>query len=149
MPTEKKQFHSIRSLLHNNSEILSALCYRASQISRLQKKLCLKLDPVLSAHLLVANFNSDALTIHTDSPAWAARLRFKIPDILDIAKETCGLRDLHSVRVKVVIPVRDSSCATKAMSLSDETVQMMLKTADSITNDNLRRALIRLSKHSQ
>ena len=125
------------------------MCYRASQIARLQQKLRLKLDPVLSTHLLVANFNSDVLTIHTDSPAWAARLRFKMPDILDIAKETCGLRDLHSVRVKVVIPERDSSCATKAMSLSDETVQMMLKTADSITDNNLRRALIRLSKHSQ
>lgn len=149
MPTKKKQFHSIRSLLNNNSEILSALCYRASQISRLQQKLRLELDPVLSKHLLVANFNSDALTIHTDSPAWAARLRFKIPDILNIAKESCGLPELHSVRVKVVIPKRDSNSATKEMSLSDETVQIILKTADSIADNDLRCALLRLSKHSQ
>ncbi len=148
MPRDKIRISSIQSILNNDSEILSVLCARASQISTLQRKLRIELGSPLSKHLIVANFNHKALTIHADSPAWAARLRFQIPDILRIAKETCALTELHSIRVKVVIPENEINKVKRKISLSDKSVQLIRKTAELTSDSALRSSLFRLSKHN-
>jgi len=144
MYTDKVAHSSMKSLLNENSEILSALCIRASKISGLQKTLHDKIGPPLSEHLTVANFNNQSLTIHTDSPAWASRLRFSIPVILDAVRHIRGLENLHSIRIKVALADNTKKTTARKLSLSDETIQLIKNTAQSTNDNNLRAALLRL-----
>ena len=147
MPNDKSQMSSIQSILNKDSKILSALCARTAQISTLQRKLRMEIVSPLSKHLIVANFTKKTLTIHADSPAWAARLRFQIPDILRIARETCNLTELHSIRVKVVITENDVKTPKRKISLSDKSIQLIRKTAELTSDSTLRSSLFRLSKN--
>ena len=95
------------------------------------------------------NFNSESLTIYTDSPAWASRLRFNIQNILHITQHKCGLPNIHSVRIQVSIQKSESLTNTRKISLSAKSSQMIQNTAKSISNPTLREALIRLSQHNK
>lgn len=147
MLSGKKRLSPINSILTKDSEILSGLCARAAVISNLQRKLCADLGPPLSDHLRVANFNNETLILYTDSPAWAARLRFKIPDILKCAQAISGSNKLRTIRIKVDIPPSDSNETKKRISLSTQTAELIRQTAATITDDSLRSILQRLSCH--
>jgi hypothetical protein len=143
MQSRKSGFLSIKSLLENNSEILCALYTRASDISRLQDKLRKHFGDPLAPHFRVADFNKETLILHTDSPAWASRLRFRIPDILDFV-QTHGMKNLHSIRIKVIQNANAPPEITKKPAISDDTARLIHDTAESINDENLRRSLLRL-----
>lgn len=138
---------SINDLLLNNSSSFTTLIERVSQISLLQNKLRSELGHPMSEHLNVANFTSNSLTLHTDSPAWASRLRFNIQKIIKIARQKCGLDDLKSVRIKVVILEKDTTTTYRTLSLSENSSKFIDDAAASINDHNLKTALLKISKH--
>ncbi len=148
MPTNKHRLLPLQSLINNSSDVLANLYARASQISNVQLILRGALGPPLSNHLNVANYNQSGLTIYTDSPAWAARLRFKIPNILKIAREQCNLTNLLAVRIKIVIPDYDDNTPKRKISLSNDSSFFIRSIAESTTDDTLRCSLLKLSKHN-
>lgn len=145
MPSKKNKPVSISSLANTQSEILKALFARTAQITALQQKIQNELDPPLREHLFVADFDSSALTLYTDSPAWAAKLRYNIPVITRIAQVSCGLTELRSVRIKVVLPETDTTSTKRKIKLSDQTKQLIRETIESTKDPQLRSALLRLS----
>lgn len=149
MPIDQKKPLIINTILNDCSETLTALSTHTTHIQQLQNHIRSELGHPLSDHLSVVNFNQQTLTIHTDSPAWAAKLRFNIQNILKIARQKCGLTELRSVRVKVIIPEFDTPATNRRLSISEDTAHMILKTSESINDDSLRTALLRLSKHNR
>lgn len=147
MSQDKYSPPTVNQLLGGSPGVLSKIHDRIHIISACQEKLRLELAPPLSEHLNVANFSHDTLTLHTDNPAWASRLRFNIRTILNIAKEKCGLTELKSVRIKVVIRNNDNKSPNRPLSVSENTVRMIGQTIDSINDDKLRSSLSNLSKH--
>ena len=137
----------ISDLLESRSNSLSDIAVRVSRIKECQSTLRSLLGAPLSDHLYVANFSSNTLTLHTDSPAWASRLRFNIQTILNVAILNCGLKELKSVRIKVVVQNYDTSPARRPLYLSEMTASLIKNTADSINDRKLQTSLFNLSKH--
>lgn len=138
---------TLNNLFSGGSGVLSTLHQRISYLSACQDKLRSELGQPLSEHLNVANISRDTLTLHTDNPAWASRLRFNIRTILKIARQSCGLNELKSVRIKVVIQNSDKKPYKRSLTVSENTAKMIDEATESINDQKLRTSLLNLSKH--
>lgn len=138
------------------TEILSAdtghlvqLYSHTRELSALEKKLCSYLPASLRDHVRVANYDEKSLSLCTDNAAWATRLRFKIPDILNIARNKCMLDSIQTVRISVAPTEKETSNRRQAPRLTSETAQLLRSTAESLSDPDLRQALLQLSQHSK
>ena len=147
MPSYNYHPTTINDFLSSRSQTLSELVEHVSRILICQSKLRSELGPPLSEHLHVANYSKDSLMLHTDSPAWASRLRFNIQNILNIVRLNCGLNELKSVRIKVVIRNTDSEPAKRLNCISQSTTKLIENTARSVKDQKLRTSLFNLTKH--
>ena len=138
---------TINDLLSSRSQTLSEIYKHISRVVICQQTLRTELGPPLSEHLDVANFSRESLMLHTDSPAWASRLRFNIQNILNIVRLHCGLIDLKSVRIKVVLRNQDNKPAQRLNLVSQNTVKLIETTTRSIKDHKLRTSLSNLAKH--
>jgi hypothetical protein len=145
--SKQKGTVAIQSLLTDDKGTIAALYRRSSELQVFQEILKAKLPPPLCDHFILANINKTTLTVHTDSPAWAARLRFLTPDILSDAGKLCSPYSPKTIRIKVVLPAVQSKKTNRTINLSRKNAQLILDTANSITDSVLRDALIRLSRN--
>ena len=144
MLPDKKKLVTFSSLINSQSEILGALSARTAQLTILQQKIRAVFDPPLCEHLFVANFDNRILTLYTDSPAWAAKLRYNIPLITQTAQNKCGLAELRSVRIKVILPQNDILNTKRKNVLSDKTKILIRQTAEASNDPQIRSVLFRL-----
>jgi hypothetical protein len=148
MPTDKpKGSVPIQNLLNENTGIFAALQQHANAVRILQEKIKAKLPPPLSDHFIIANIDAKTLTLHTDNSAWAARLRFKTPDILSCVQKLHDQDCPQTIRIKVVPAEIHAAKPKRKLHLSNENAQLIRETANSITDPVLRDALIKLSQH--
>ena len=137
----------ITTFLQDDSGTLNTLYKKALVLARLQGHLRSALGPPLGLHVSVANLVGETLTLYSDSPAWAARLRFRIPDMYRIA-ENYGFGNLKSIRIKV-IRIDSALSPQKAKPvLSEKSAALLLNSAESIRDERLRHSLVRLGLHS-
>lgn len=138
---------SIKDIISNQSGPLRDLYSRTVDIAILQEKLYSYLPRPLQEHIVAVSYNNFTLHLHTDNAAWATRLRFKIPEILEIARNKCLLTKLQTIRIKVA-PSQDTLTTTrKSCKLSTKTTKLLEHTAQSIADPELRAVFIRLSKN--
>ena len=105
-----------------------------------------KLTPPLDNHCLHASLDEGKLTLVTDSPAWASRLRFFAPDL--ISALGLGLGRIEECRIRVQPPRsmgQGLGGEMKAPRLSPATTRLLLDAADAQGETNLGRALRRLA----
>ena len=144
------------SELVDSSEQLNNLYTHAKGIYALNEKLQKHLDPCLRGHCTVANYSDETLIVNAETSAWASKLRYCIPDILNYAKHECGLTTLKSVRIKVS-PIHkkrvqsnlSSTRPVKKASLSKKSADFIKNVATSIKDPALRKSILRISKHAR
>jgi len=134
------------SALLDSSSDLSSILTHIETLRQLQKHLCSRLDPPLNQHITIANFHRQTLIVHTDSSAWAAKLRFKIPDILDIVRNNHQLTDIQTVRIKVM-PVEQTTDMAPPAKISRQAAGILRQVADNISDPALRSSLHNLSNN--
>jgi len=147
-----RQFNQLIS----SNEQLNKLYIHARDICALNEKLHNHLAPSLSSHCTVANYTAETLTINANTSAWASKLRYCIPDILDYARQECGLSSLKSVRIKVS-PGHDSTTQPdlpgnepgRKAFLSKESAEFIENVATSITDPALRESIFKISKNTR
>jgi len=148
MPTDKpKGSVPIQNLLNENTGIFAALQQHTNAVRILQEKIKATLLPPLSDHFIIANIDAKTLTLHTDNSGWAARLRFKTPDILNCVQKLHDQDCPQTIRIKVVPAEIRAAKPKRKLHLSNENAQLIRETANSITDPVLRDALIKLSQH--
>ena len=148
MSNDRKTPHKIKEIFVESSENLSFLYFHAQSIIRLQNNLKAELPTPLNKHVTIANYDSNTLIIQTDSSAWAARLRFKIPELLAILKFKCGLSEIKSIRIKIKVPDGGQSLPGRNPGLSDQASNFLINIANSISDPDLRQSLLKISKHN-
>lgn len=147
MPADKDNLVAFNTLVKNQNGPLPDLFSHAAQLLKLQQKIRNELTAPLSEHLYVANLTTRIMTLYTDSPAWAAKLRYSISSILNIAQTKCGLSELRSIRIRVIPPEINITNKKRKLELSDQARRLILNSADSANDPRLRSSLLRLSKN--
>lgn len=128
--------------------VLSKLLVHARQVEVLDQALKRCLAPPLSLHCQVANLTPHRLVLHARSPIWATMLRYAVPDALECLRKSCGL----PLRCQVQLRVRylEASVAKplkRPLRLSAKSAAVIRDVALSIENPELKRALLRVSRH--
>lgn len=151
MPERYKNPATFTSLLEDKHSVLGKLCQHAEYLSHLEKKLCLFLDSPLSSHCSVANFINETLILHSDSAAWAAKLRYNVPVILNFMQNECNLNTLKTIRIKIKLP--DSSTqpgpVRRKPAISSASALFINQAAATMLDDDLRLSLLKLVKNNQ
>jgi hypothetical protein len=140
---------SFSTLLSNQDSALGRLCRHAGYLAYLEKKLCLFLAAPLNTHCSVANFTNDTLVLHSDSAAWAAKLRYNIPAILKYMQHECQLTSLKTIRIKIRLPshAEPSGSAGKKPDISAASANYLKQAAETMSDDDLRLSLLKLARH--
>ncbi len=149
--------------LVNSNEQLKKLYTHAKVICSLNEKLHKHLAPDLSSHFNVANYSDETLTVNAESSAWASKLRYCIPDILDYAKHECGLGNLRTVRIGVS-PGQNQADTDQSKknqtsnpdklnirkaSMSHKSAEFIKNVAMAINDPALQKSILKLSKHAK
>ncbi len=129
-----------------DSGAFEATINRSKQLLQLRQRLQNLLDEDLVSHCLLLNSRNGMLIMACDSTAWATRLRYHVPALLNGLRES-GLESLQNIQIKVQpvthTPVRSGNKA----SISSHGAYCLKQCANTIADPALRRALERLAEH--
>jgi len=135
---------------------INQLLHSAPVLKELRNNLCAQeklliltrslLPAPLDQHCLSAQQHGSTLILHTDSSAWASRLRYFSRNL------RAKLRDkgilVQKLEVRVFINNQPKQLLTcRIHHLSSDNAKLIEATADAIKDDKLCAALKRLSKH--
>jgi hypothetical protein len=135
------------NVLYNDRHLKNLLQTGAKQQQLLDRIRQLLPQP-LGQHCVAASHAEQTLTLFTDSSAWSSRLRFYSRELcLQLSNSRLATQKID-VRV-IPKPAKTASRhkqAGKAVKLSSTAAEIILQTADSIEDTDLRQALQRLGK---
>jgi hypothetical protein len=104
----------------------------------------------LASHAHPVRYEAGVLIIHADTAAWASRLRHQYSTFISALRRNYALRDMTDLRVRVVPRSTDAPSPTRARSrLSATAGRIIERTADAITDPDLRAALRRLAQQGE
>ena len=131
----------------DNTEAFGSLYTHSMEILKLQSSIRTKLGSPLSDHIYLANINTEQLILYTDSPVWAAKLRYLTTELLDIVKRYPTFKNVTSVRIKINPSLYSASAAESHLSISSRTVQHLEKIANCINDTELQSSLSKLAQN--
>ncbi len=127
-----------------NSDPLS-LTQRVRKLVLFERQVLACLPQELAVHCQVAGVRDGSLRLVTDSPSWAARLRFQEP-LLIKALAGLGQRETRRIQVKVAPKEQPRSLPTHTFKMTADNARLLEQTARAISDPNLAQALLRLAK---
>ena len=140
----------IKLYLNNNNSTFSNLYKKALSIRELDHKLKNLIDPSLRNQFELANINAEIVVILVNNSAWATRLRYNIPVILNVLNNQLNFKNVKTVRIKIKQPISNKSSPVKrTVPLSKNAAQFLEDTANTIDDPDLRNCFLKLSKNHQ
>ncbi|MEJ2593485.1 MAG: DciA family protein [Candidatus Thiodiazotropha sp.] len=103
----------------------------------------------LSTQLQAAVLEARTLSLFVDSPVWASRLRYLAPELMRKLKQQDLIVD--QVRTRIVPESRRSNATRgrQRLQLSAQSAEQLRQTAVALTDEPLREAMLRLSRHGR
>ena len=138
--------------LHKLLESRSALAQLGKKLAE-QNSLLVRiqalLEPALASNCTGAILHGSVLSLLVESPVWASRLRYLAPQLQRQLRHQ-GYA-LQRINVKIALPDHTPSRhkTQRAMPLSRENARLLQATAEGMSDDRLKAALLRLSRHTQ
>ncbi len=128
------------------------LSQQIAEKKQLIDKLNAAVLPLLPAscqnHVTASNFSCNELTLIADSPVWGARLRTQQRQIIRAINQQLKL-PVSSINIRFKQPEIVNAKAVKpAPILSQQSSRLIEKTADSIADEELKAALLRLAQNA-
>lgn len=137
--------HACRFLQH--SDAIATLLAVVERNGVLTRAIGHALPPALATHCLHAALDGGALTLVTDSPVWASRLRFFGPELRRALAATYGPIATCRVRIQPQAAAPPPGGRAGDMPhLSAATVEHLIETAAGMKDEELAAALRRLAQ---
>ncbi|HKK13190.1 MAG TPA: DUF721 domain-containing protein [Gammaproteobacteria bacterium] len=120
----------------------------AEQQLQLTRRLREVLPENLRPHVRLARLEGPRLVLTTDSPVWAARLRYYAPQL---AKHFGRGKSVtaRTVQVQIVPASAPPPAARAAPTLSTDSAALLRRTAQDVESPALRAALLRLASRAR
>ena len=124
------------------------LLERVQYHAGLERLLHENLPPELARHMRVANLRYDTLILQVDSAAWAARLRYLVPDLLKRLQQLPALASLAEIRLRIAPASEQPRPVRHKREMSVTASDVLLDAAKAASDPELRDALARLARHA-
>jgi hypothetical protein len=146
MPRPEKNTSQLGKILADTSGPLAGTLAHAASLKRLQPLVVQALPADLAAHCLPANLRGNTLVIHADSPAWAAKMRFHAPQLVQRLRREKSLAELARCEVRVS-PASAPVMSTKpvAAAISTQSREQLRTAAKGFKDPRLQTAFQRLA----
>jgi hypothetical protein len=143
----------IDSLLSSNQHPASALARLLGHAARQDAwtaQLRALLPQELASECRIGNVRDHVLTVHINNAAWATRLRFLIPELLQNLSRLADFTTVTEVRLKVVplVPAVLQPTHNSASVRPPDPVPL-LELASRVDSDGLRSAILRLAAYAE
>lgn len=136
----------ISRLISTSNSPVGRLVSRAHRMIALQKAVNEVLPADCRDYCRPASYRNGVLKLQADSAAWATKLRFQQPLILNALKQRRGFADLRKIQVKVIPNYDKPKIQVAAKPISAASAEHLRETADSIDQPELSEALRRIAK---
>lgn len=126
--------------------------HKVRALAILENQILSLLPPEFATHCRVAGVRGDRLLLVADTPAWAARLRFRSAQLVKHLVEhpgRSGVVTVRTVQVRIIPPVTEVKPTPRRTRLSVENAQLLEQTARGIQDPRLAQALARLARRSR
>lgn len=138
----------ISSFLNDGQSSFAALYKKANSFQEIDRNLKKLLDPTLKDKFELANINADTAILLASSSAWATRLRYNIPAILNVFNKQLNFTSITTIRIKIKKSVSDNSVLIKKpIYLSNNSAQFLNDVANNFTDPELRKCILNISKN--
>lgn len=145
MPAKPPRPKALRSFL-NRGRQLQFFSNLLNQQAIVLEKVRQLLPPPMAEHCLHARIADDLLIVHTDSPAWVARLRFFGPQLINQFRRWAP--KIRSIRI-LVMPQGGQKMQRQRRGISASAAEAIEKSAQAIEDTALREALLRIAGHQK
>lgn len=134
-----------------NQQLNPALISKAQHLEQFTVILNRELPSETNGHYHVAGLENSTLVIITDGPVWTARLRQLGPLIIKVLSEVVST-GLQHVRIvsrhgSIKVPTQEKKVINRR--LSEKSGQQLVQTAEYVEDEELKTALLKLSKRSK
>lgn len=144
----KEKTLPISSVLNDSHCSFAALYKKASSIRDIDRNLKNILEPSLKDKFELANINADVAVLLVSSSAWATRLRYNIPAILDAFNNKLNFTSIKTVRIKIKKSIPENSTLNKKpIYLSSKSAQFLNDAASNFDDPELRKCFLNISKN--
>lgn len=114
----------------------------------LEKRFKTYLDEPFRQHVQLVALRTGSLILNVDSSAWAAKLRYLVPDLLRLLNTDAAFPSVQTIRVKVAVSDRSQSAPkTKRVNpISGSSAVSLQHCADQVNDPALKDALLKLKR---
>ena len=132
-----------------SSELIQELRQKSKNIESIQEFINIFLDPELSREITVASRGKDHIVVLASSPAWAAKIRYLIPLLIDNFNRDDNFAWIRNVQIKVNKYDQQSVRvpARKHSPPSSKAIAHLRHFASSIDDEALSSVLLRMAKN--
>ncbi len=142
-PQKSSPLHPVFS--HLARPRLAKLLSRTHELSRRQRLLNNYLPLHLQPHVHLQCLNSEQWIVETDSPVWATRLRYLLPDLRRPLEEKLKF-PIPKPRLKVR-PPQTPILPARHLKLTRQAATRMAQELHAVSDTDLRQALLKLTRH--
>jgi len=146
--SKPRTFHQLMST--QTMEGLDSVIRRGRQLQRLAALVRDKLGPELAAHCQMSNLRGTTLILSVGSTAWASRLRYQVPQLLQRFRTDERLSVISEIEIRVS-PASSPPAAPppRRVSMSDDAALCVQRCAESVDDQRLKSALSRLATRNK
>ena len=143
-----------------NEQINPNILIQAKKLTQFMQLLQNILPIECRNHVQVANIRNQNLMLITDSPVWTTRLRQLSPQILQYIQENTSSHRktemIHHIQISTRYHSTTSNAETSVPErnlnkpeISEKTADLLTQSADSISHQQLKKALLKIASHSK
>lgn len=147
----KKRPVRVAKLLTLKSKRANPIISVAKRLIKIKIIISQSLDQQLAEHIEVAKVHNGTLLLIVDSPVWATRIRYMQDEIINGLKNYAITKSIYNVSIKVrpaPSTPRKKERPKSPASISQESARLMVEEINSISDPELKLALLRITKHA-
>lgn len=144
----------VSDLLQPKHRDLQTLLSKVKAIETLNDTLRPLLDPALQNYCRVANLSNGVLIVLSANAAAASELRYQAADVIKKLHKNHALKHIREIQVKVrpaqpvnVMRGPVTKAPQKPANLSPESAEILIAMAETIEDETLREAMLRIAGH--
>jgi len=148
--SQQKSFRSIQTILSDNPkshqvQLLARNQAHSTLLTTIQELLPDSSKP----HCLSAQLKYELLIVHTDSSAWAAKLRFQLATLLPTLRRQAGYHAVTKVSIRIQPPQASRTKKHAVKNMDQRTAQQIRELASAIRDETLRQTWLKLANNAQ
>lgn len=136
--------------LLNSHGYLADIITQSNLLSDISLKLNKHVSHSIQNHYTVASLKNNTLLLNTNSATWAAKLRFHIPEILEILNNEPEYSSIKSIRIKVIPEHKKNKIRSRPPLYISNNVASILTDISKTTSDPaLSDSFLKLASHTK